>query len=68
LDLTGREEFQAEIEKSNTPFSMRDLERLKDDLDDLTRYSEKYFEEREALMSELEEVVSDLLSYGSPAR
>jgi hypothetical protein len=66
LDLTCRDEFQAEVEKSSTPFSMRDLERLKDDLDDLTRYSETYFEEREVLMNELEEVISDLLSYGSP--
>jgi hypothetical protein len=64
----NRDERRAEVEKSTSPFSMRDLERVKEDLVDLSRYSEKYFQEREALMIELEEVITELLSYGSVTR
>jgi hypothetical protein len=66
VDLICRDEFRGEVEKSTTPFSVQDLERLREDFEDLTRYSEKYLQERDALVNELVDVMADLISYGHP--
>jgi len=63
-----REELKKEVESSTASFSSTDLRNLKDEMENIQRADVKYFQNRETLLKELDELITELVSYGGESR
>ena len=62
------EELKKEVESFTAPFSPETLRNLKEEMENIQRADAKYSKNRETMLKELDDLITELVSYGNKSR